>query len=83
MNEVVEKKLRLLELSDTYNVHKAIENGEKEFYNVEDVNGNCYAKIFKDGKIEYWGYTGDYYDFKIDLDRLKQLIEFVEIISKE
>ena len=82
MNEVVEKKLRLLELSENYNVHKATD-GEKEFYKVEDVNGDCYAKIFKDGKIEYWGCTEEYYDFEIDLDRLKQLVEFVEIISKE
>ena len=83
MNEVVKKKLKLLDLSKNYSVTKKLDSKNQEYYYIEDTQSDIYANVYKDGKIEYWGYTGEYYDFKIDIKALNQLVDFVEILTKE
>ena len=73
-------KLKLLDLGKNYTIKRA---DNEDYYIVEQNNGNFYAYVNDDGSIEYWGDTGEYYDFKIDLDKLKDIVEFINVLKVE
>lgn len=75
-------KLKLLDLSKHYNIQR-YDDDDRPRYEVRSNTGDCYAIIFDDGKIEYWGDTNDYYDFKIDIDQLFQLVDYVKCLKEE
>lgn len=74
-------KLKLLDLSKNYIISRKDDN--KPYYEVQPNEGDCYACIFDDGEIEYWGCTGERYDFKIDIDQLSQLVEYIKCLKEE
>ena len=75
-------KLKLLDLSKHYNIQR-YDDDDSPRYEVRSNTGDCYAIMFDDGKIEYWGDTNDYYDFKIDIDQLFELVEYIKCLKEE
>lgn len=79
-------KLKLLDLSKDFTIsrvdHEAKNGCPARHYYQVDNKSDLYAIINDDGKIEYWGDTGDYCDFKINVDNLMKLIDYVNCLKE-
>ena len=82
-------KLKLLDLSKDFTITRYDDNDEdckkhgakpRHQYTIDPYDGDIYAVIHDDGDIEYWGSTGEYYDFKINIEKLNKLIDYVNCL---
>lgn len=83
----MQDKLKLLDLSKNFIVtrHNADPKfpKDKSYYKVEETDGDIYVIMFDDGSIEYWGYTGEYYDFKFDIEHVKRMETYINLLKEK
>lgn len=83
----MQEKLKLLDLSKNFIVTRHNTDpkfpADKAYYKIKETDGNIYVKMFDDGSIEYWGSTGEYYDFEFDIEHVKRMETYINLLKEK